>query len=297
MQRLDYARLLGLAALWGASFIFLRSSAPEFGVVPTAWVRVQLGGLLLLLYFRVIGFDVGWRRHWRRFAAIGVVNSAVPFSMYSFAGLYLPASYSAILNSTTSLFGAVLAVVWLAEPLTPQRLAGLLAGIGGVVLVAGLGGAETDANFFLATAACLVATLCYAIASVYVRKYAMDIEPRSIAGASQVVAGVMLIPLMAVDPPGRLDGETALNLGGLAVLSSAVAYLLYYRLLADVGPARALTVTFLIPAFAMLWGWLFLDEDVTPTMLAGTAVIIGGTLLVTSGAGLRRGTAAGAGPR
>lgn len=294
MSRIDYARLIALASLWGASFIFIRSAAPEWGVVPTALVRVELGGLLLLLYFRLIGFDVGWRRNWRRFAAIGVVNSAVPFSLFSFAGLYLPASYSAIFNSTTSLFGAILAALWLAEPMTLRKLAGLLMGIGGVALVAGLGGAETDANFFLATAACLVAATCYAIASVYVRKHARDIEPRAIAGASQVVAGVMLVPLLAVDPPGQFDTAVLLNLVGLAVLSSAIAYLLYYRLLADVGPSKALTVTFLIPAFAMLWGWVFLDEGVTLSMLLGTAVIIAGTLLVTARARVGAAVEAGA---
>ena len=98
----------------------------------------------------------------------------------------------------------------------------------------------------------------------------------------------MLMPLMAIDPPGHIDGEVVLNLAGLAVLSSSIAYLLYYRLLADVGPSKALTVTFLIPAFAMLWGWVFLGEAVTLTMMLGTAVIIAGTLLVTTRASVKQ---------
>ncbi|HEU0075937.1 MAG TPA: DMT family transporter [Dehalococcoidia bacterium] len=282
MRVADYARLIALAALWGASFIFTRSASPEFGAIPTAWVRVQLGGLVLIGYFAAIGFDVGWRRDWRRFALIGVLNSSIPFSLYAFAALNLPASYSAIFNSTTSLFGATFAAVWLADPLTPRKLAGLVMGICGVALVAGLGGAETDANFFLAMAACLCAAVSYATVGVYVRKYARDLEPRAIAGASQMVAGVILLPLLVLDQPKTLDVDIAANLLGLALLSSGVAYLLYYRLLADVGPSKALTVTFLIPAFAMLWGAVFLEETITLTMLLGTAVIIGGTLLVTS---------------
>jgi drug/metabolite transporter (DMT)-like permease len=282
MKAADYARLIALAALWGASFIFTRSASPEFGVLPTAWVRVQLGGGILLIYFAVIGFDVGWRRNWRRFALIGVLNSSVPFSLFAFAALYIPASYSAIFNSTTSLFGATLAALWLAEPMTSRKLGGLLMGIAGVALVAGLGGADTDLHFFIAVAACLGAAICYALASVYVRKYADDIEPRAIAGATQSMAGLMLLPLLLIDQPKSLDSTVALNLAGLAVLSSAVAYLLYYRLLANVGPSKALTVTFLIPAFAMLWGAVFLNEAVTLTMLLGTAVIIGATALVTS---------------
>lgn len=238
MASTDYLRLVALASIWGASFIFLRNAAPEFGVIPTAWVRVELGGAVLLLYFRIVGFDVAWRRNWRRYAIIGSVNSAIPFSLYSFAALYLPASYSAIFNSTTSLFGALFAALLLADPLTPRKLFGLLLGVGGVALVAGLGGVEPDGNFFLAVVACLVATMCYAIASVYVRKYAQDIEPRAIAGASQAAAGLALLPLMLIDPPDHLDGSVLLNLVGLAVLSSAIAYLLFYRLLANVGPVR-----------------------------------------------------------
>jgi drug/metabolite transporter (DMT)-like permease len=130
--------------------------------------------------------------------------------------------------------------------------------------------------------ACLCAAVSYGAVGVYVKKYAHDIEPRAIAGASQMVAGVILLPLLAIDQPKGLDVDVAGNLLGLAVLSSGVAYLLYYRLLADVGPSKALTVTFLIPAFAMLWGRIFLGETITLTMLLGTAVIIGGTLLVTS---------------
>jgi drug/metabolite transporter (DMT)-like permease len=285
MRAIDYARLIALAALWGGSFIFIRTASPEFGAIPTAWVRVQLGGLVLLGYFAVIGFDVGWGRYWRRFALIGVLNSSVPFSLYAFAALYLPASYSAIFNSTTSLFGAAFAAIWLAEPLTPRKLLGLFLGICGVALVAGLGGAETDANFYLATAACLCAAVSYGLVGVYVRKCARDIEPRAIAGASQVIAALILMPLLLLDGPKTLDLHIAGNLVALAVLSSGVAYLLYYRLLADVGPSKALTVTFLIPAFAMLWGAIFLSETITATMLLGTAVIIAGTLLVTSRGG------------
>jgi drug/metabolite transporter (DMT)-like permease len=281
MRTADYARLVTLAALWGASFIFTRSASPEFGAIPTAWVRVQLGGLVLLAYFSAIGFKVGWRRDWRRFLLIGVLNSSIPFSLYAFAALYLPASYSAIFNSTTSLFGATFAAIWLADPMTLRRLAGLFLGIAGVALVAGLGGAETDANFYLAVGACLCAAISYATVGVIVRKYASDIEPRAIAGASQVLAGVILFPLLLFDQPKTFDLDIAGNLLGLAVLSSGVAYLLYYRLLADVGPSRALTVTFLIPAFAMLWGAIFLSETITLTMLIGTAVIILGTLIVT----------------
>jgi drug/metabolite transporter (DMT)-like permease len=116
----DYARLILLAALWGASFIFIRSAAPAFGALPTAWVRVTLGGGVLIAYARLIGLDLDWRNRWRHYAIIGVLSSALPFSFFSYAALHLPASFLAICNSTASLFGAVFAAVWLQERLTDQ---------------------------------------------------------------------------------------------------------------------------------------------------------------------------------
>lgn len=283
MRTADLIRLTALAAIWGGSFVFMRVAAPALGPFTTAGARVLLAGLLLVLWFRLARFDAQWRRHWLHYALVGVVNSAVPFTLYSYAALHIPASYSVILNATTPLFGAVFAAVWLNERLTPRRLAGLAVGTAGVALVArGKGGAaEFDASFALAVVACLGAAMCYALSGVYLKRRAAAVPPLAMAGASQLMAGAALLPLALAMPPGGWPSPPVIgSVVALAVLCSAVAYLLYFRLLADVGPARALTVTFLMPVFGMGWGALFLDERITPAMLAGCALVIGGTLLV-----------------
>jgi drug/metabolite transporter (DMT)-like permease len=281
MRASDVARLVALAAIWGASFIFMRTLAPVLGPVLTADSRVLIAGVALLVYFRIIGFDADWRRYWRQFLVVGVMNSALPFLLFAFAAVHLPASYSAILNAAAPLFAVLLSALWLDERLTVIRLAGLAAGIAGVALVTGAGPVAPDAMFGWATAACLAASLCYALAGIYIKRHVAGAKPMAIAGWSQLFAGGVLLPLTLVAPArGPVTGMVVGNVLALALLCSAIAYLLYYRLIADLGPARAMSVTFLIPMFGMLWAALFLDETITLAMLAGCALIVGGTLLV-----------------
>jgi drug/metabolite transporter (DMT)-like permease len=281
MRRQDLVRLVALAAIWGASFIFLRALAPVLGPVLTATSRVVIAGVALVVHFRITGFDAQLRRHWRHFLIIGVVNSALPFLLFAFAAVHLPASYSVILNTATPLFAALLSALWLDERLTALRVAGLAAGAAGVALVTGAGPVVPDAMFGWAIAACLCAALCYALAGIYIKRRATGVKPMAIAGWSQVFAGAVLLPLTPFAPaPGAVTPGVLANVLGLALLCSAVAYLLYYRLIADVGPTRAMTVTFLMPLFGMVWSVLFLDETVTLPMIAGCALIVGGTAFV-----------------
>jgi drug/metabolite transporter (DMT)-like permease len=260
----------------------MRKLAPEFGALPTATVRVLLGGLVLMGYLKLAGISLQVQRFWRSYAVVAALSCAIPFSLFAFAATRIPAAFSAIFNSSTSLFVAVLAVFWLSEALTARKLAGLALGITGVVLVAYRGGTETDAGFYVAVAACLGASLCYALVGIFVRNFLQSAPAPAVASCSQLIAAAALLPLCLIDQPGHVDGTIALNLVGLAVLSSAIAYLLYYRLIADVGPTRALTVTFLQPVFAMIWATLFLGESVTAVMLLGCGLVLAGTVLVTN---------------
>jgi drug/metabolite transporter (DMT)-like permease len=281
MRGEDAARLAVLAAIWGGSFIFLRVLAPVLGPVLTATSRVLIAGLALIAYFRATGFDANLRGQGRHYVVIGIVNSAIPFLLFSFAALHIPASYSVILNSATPLFAALLSAVFLAERLTPFNVAGLVAGAGGVALVSKAGPVVPDAMFGAAIASCLGAALCYAASGIYMKKFATGAKPMAIAGWSQVAAGVVLLPLVPFAPaPGAITPAVAANVLGLALLCSAVAYLLYYRLIADIGPTRALTVTFLMPLFGMTWGVLLLGETITWPMIAGCALIVCGTAAV-----------------
>jgi len=277
----DVARLVTLAAIWGASFYFFRILAPVLGPVATAASRVIIGGLALVAWLRIIGFDAELARHGRHYAVIGVVNSAIPFVLFAWAALTLPASYSAILNATAPLFSAVLGAIWLGERFTGRKLAGLAVGIAGVALVTRAGPVVVDARVLLATGACLMATFCYAATGVYIKRRAAAAPARGIAAWSQLAAGAVLLPLLpAGQPIGAVSAPIVVAVLGLALLCSSVAYLLYFRLMSDLGPTRTMTVTFLIPVFGMLWGVLFLGESVTGPMLAGAALIVAGTALI-----------------
>lgn len=281
MRRSDAARLLTLSAIWGSSFIFIRVIAPVLGPVLTVVTRVLIGGAVLVAYCRIIGLDAEVARHWRQYAVIGVVNSTLPFMLFAFAALHIPASYSVILNSTAPLFTALLAVPLLGERLTLAKIAGLLVGAAGVALVSRAGPVVPDLQFWVAIGACLGATTCYAVSSIYMKKYAAAAKPIAIAAWSQIFAALALAPFVPFAPPTA--AVTPLIVGNvllLALLCSSIAYVLYYRLIADIGPTRALTMAFLMPAFGMLWGALFLGEPITMPMIAGCALVIGGATVV-----------------
>ncbi len=289
MRRSDVARLVALSAIWGASFIFIRVLAPVLGPLATAATRVLIGGVVLAVYCRATGFDAELGRYWRQYAVIGVVNSTLPFVLFAFAALYLPASYSVILNATSPLFAALLSVPLLDERLTWRKIGGLAAGAAGVALVSRAGPVVPDFWFAIAVAACLGATLCYAASSIYMKIHAVGAKPLAIAGWSQIFAGLVLVPFLPLAPPtGPVTPLIAANVLGLALVCSSIAYVLYYRLIADIGPTRALTVAFLMPAFGMLWGALFLDETITLAMIAGCALVVGGATAVLRPAALRQ---------
>jgi drug/metabolite transporter (DMT)-like permease len=280
----DYFRLVALAAIWGAAFIFMRVAAPVLGPVWTPELRVLIGGLALLAWARLIGLDPGLLRHWRFYLLVGTVNLAVPFVLYSFAAMHAPASLLSITNATAPIFGLAWAALLGDERITLQKAAGLGLGIAGVALIAQPTGAGTGPLFGWAIAAALGACCAYGLAGPLIKRHAGDASPRSMAVGNQLAAAVVLIPLLPFAPP--LAAPSALviaNVLALALLASGVAFVLYFRLVADVGATRALTVTYLIPLFGIFWGWLFLGEALPAAALAGGALILGGTLLVTRG--------------
>jgi drug/metabolite transporter (DMT)-like permease len=281
VRQSDAARLVTLSAIWGASFIFIRVLAPVLGPVLTVTTRVLIAGAVLIAYCRATGLDSELSRYWRHYAVIGIGNSTVPFMLYAFAALYLPASYSVILNAMTPLFTALLAVPLLGERLTAAKVAGLFTGLAGVALVSGAGPVVPDLWFALGVAACLGATLCYAWSSIYMKRYASGAKPLAIAGWSQIFAGLVLVPVVPFAPPsGSITPLIVANVLALAIISSSAAYALYYRLIADIGPTRALTIAFLMPVFGMLWGALLLGETITLPMIAGCGLVIGGATIV-----------------
>ena len=280
-----------LAAIWGASFLFMHLGAVEFGVLPTAAVRVAIATLFLLPLVWLRGLLPELKKHWRRTFLIGILNSGIPFVCISFALLHISTGLSSILNATVPMFGALVAWAWLKDKPGASRLLGLVIGFAGVAMLAwrtagpaGPGLAfKPDASGMAqgwAVLACLLACLCYGISASYTKRYLSGLPPLVTAAGSQIGAMLGLaLPALWLWP-ARMPGPTAwLALLILGVVCTGLAYILFFRLIAHAGPQRALSVTFLVPVFAVLYGMLFLGEVVTPWMLLCAAVIVGGTAL------------------
>ncbi len=286
MKPRDVIELVALAAIWGASFLFMRVAAPEFGPVALTALRVAGAALLLLPLLAARGQMDALRTHWRPIAVVGLVNSALPFALFSLAALAISGGLAAIFNATAAMWAALIAWAWLGEKLTPSRIFGLALGFAGVLGLgwdkAGLPAGEHGVSPAVAIAGVVFGTLCYGYAANYTRRRLTGVPPLAVAAGSQTAAAAMLtVPALAWMPPALPSLTAWLNLAALALLCTGVAYLLYFRLIARVGAARAITVTYLIPLFAMLWDFLFLAERITPSMVAGGAVILLGTALAT----------------
>jgi drug/metabolite transporter (DMT)-like permease len=275
------ARLFVLSAIWGGSFLLIRVGAPALGPVPLMEARVVLAALFLAAVGMWWRRPLMWRAHWRHYLILGLFNSALPFLLFGFAAMALPASIMSILNATSALWGALIAALWYSAPLSARTLSGLALGVAGVTLLVGFDSVAMQPGAGLAIAASLGAAFCYALASNYA-KSAPTVEPFANAHGSMWAASLLMAPVLPFvatpAPPGVGIAATVVALG---VVCSGVAYLLYFRLIGDIGPAPALTVTFLIPLFGVLWGWLFLDEAVGWHTLIGAAVVVVGTALVT----------------
>lgn len=279
MRRADLARLLALAAIWGASFLFMRVAAPALGPAATADLRMLIAGTALAGYFAWLRFAVGWRRWAGQYFLVGAFNSAAPFLLYSYAALELSAGAMAVINATSPLFAALLGAAFLGERLAARRVVGLLLGMAGVALVSRPSGGSA-----LAVGAALGAALSYALSAVYLRRWAREVPARAMAAGTQLAGGVLLLPLAAAFPPAALPAPIVwLNVLALGLLCSGLAYLLYFRLIADMGATQALSVTYLIPIFGLLWGALFLGEPLSIAMLGGGLLVIAGTALVLRG--------------
>jgi drug/metabolite transporter (DMT)-like permease len=282
MDAANLLRLFVLSAIWGGSFLLLRIGAPALGPAALMEARVLLAALFLAGVAVALRRPLDWRAHWRHYLILGLANSALPFLLFGYAALTLPAALMAILNATSPLWGALIAAVWQRVPLTRRSLAGLVLGVAGVGLLVGFDSVALRPGAGRAVAASLGAALCYALASNYA-KSAPAVEPHANAHGSMWAASLWLLPAAWFFPPAALPPTAGVAAAVLAlgVVCSGIAYLLYFRLIGDIGAAPALTVTFLIPLFGVFWGWLFLDEAVGWHTLAGSAVVIAGTALVT----------------
>jgi drug/metabolite transporter (DMT)-like permease len=282
--------LLALAAIWGASFLFMRIAAPAFGSVNTTFLRVFFALVGLAAMLLLLRTPMQFQGKLKSIMVLGIINSGVPFLMYAVAALWLPAGYSAILNATTPLMGALIGFSFFHETLTLRKWAGVMLGLVGIGLITTTGEVDLSGQLAIGVLACLIATACYGCAGFLTRRWVTErggLDAKLVAFGSQIGAVLFLLPFFgytlatgpAVDwaQPGVWASVLAVGF-----LCTAFAYLLYFRLIADIGPLRSLTVTFLIPPFGILWGYLVLGETLTGGFVFGGAVVCLAVWLVTS---------------
>jgi drug/metabolite transporter (DMT)-like permease len=278
-----------LASLWGSSFLFMSLGAVEFGPVATAGMRVGLAMVFLLPFLLRPAVRASLMASPRPILFVGLLNSALPFVFFGYAVLHIPTGLTGIINATAPLTGAFVAWLWLKESPGFWRSIGLATGFVGVsLLVLGKSGVDAsgqvtsafNASAFLAMAAGLGATLCYGIAASFTRKHLGHVHPQAMAVGSHIGASIALVvPTILFWPCVWPSQQAWAAIGAVALLSSAIAYVLFFKIMAQVGPSKALTVTFLVPVFALFYGAVFLDEVITAWMLMCGAVILMGTAL------------------
>jgi drug/metabolite transporter (DMT)-like permease len=273
--------LITLAAIWGSSFLFMRVAVPYLGAVWVAELRVALAALFLAaVSLRLHKYWLA-PQHWRAYLILGLFNSALPFALFAYAAQILPASLLSILNATAPIWGAVLTALVARELPSGKTLCGLALGVTGVATLVGLDAISVQPGALLAVCAVLVATLCYGIASVYAAS-APSIGALANANGSMWAAALWLLPVAPFLTPSTTPAPGVIAaIIALGVLCSGVAYLLYFKLIDELGAPSALSVTFLIPVFGVLWGFLFLDEQVGWHTLGGGVLVVLGTALVT----------------
>ncbi|MCW8109089.1 DMT family transporter [Alteromonas ponticola] len=277
----DLMALLLLGAIWGGSFIFMRVAAPEFGIFALVEVRTLLATLVLLPVLACRGGMRDIVVHWKAIALIGAVNTAIPFVLFNYSSLHLEAGVNAILNATAPMFGAVIAFLWLSDKLSKQAVIGLCLGFVGVAVISAQKIGDQGISIFPIITA-LLATTCYGLAASMMKKYLQGVRPLAVATGSQASASLFLLPFALYTLPATMPSIVAWNNAiALAVFGTGIAYILYFSLIANVGPAKAITVAYLVPLFGIVWGVVFLNETLSLQTLLGGGLILTGVALTT----------------
>jgi len=276
----DLARLVTLAALWGASYLFMRLSVPHLGAAWMTEGRTLAGGLVMAAYLAATGRPLGLASHWRGYLVIGVVGVAIPFWLIGTAVRTIDASTAAILNATSPIFAAIVASLWIHERLTLEKVAGIALSMAGIAILVGWTPKPMSVAELGACSLSLAACAGSGFTRVFTHVRLKDAPSSALSTASCLVAAGAMAPFTPwALAGGPVPASAWLAIAALGIFCTGVAFILYYRLIADLGPVRAVMVTLLIPVFGMLWGVAFLGEPVTPGRIAGCATILAGCAL------------------
>jgi len=282
MKSNSTAELILLAAIWGASFLFMRVGSPEFGAVLFMALRTLIASLFLLPLMFAYKQQKALEGYYGKILFASMFNTAIPFVLFGYATLSLSAGVTSILNGTTPMFAAIVAYFWLRQKISLTSALGLLIGFVGVYVLMFDKLAEGQNAAILPTIAVLAAACCYGIGANFTKQYLGSIKPVALAAGSQVAASIVLVPISLAFLPDRTPSlEAIYSVILLGVVCTGIAYILFFRLIADLGAAKAVSVTYLIPAFGLLWGAIFLGEQITLWIILGSCLILLGVGLTT----------------
>lgn len=274
-------RLVLLGMIWGASFLFQRITVPEVGAGFTAAVRLALSATMLVIVLRVLGRSLDLRRRWKEWLLLGTISAAIPFLCFAYAARNLPAGYMAVINATVPLFTVLMVWAMLRTPPSWSKRIGVVVGLFGVAVMARYGSIGLNAQTLLAFGLCIVASALYAFSSLFIRQRYADVNPLVLAGSSQLGAAVAILPLGLCSLPTVMPSTAViLSLLVVGLVCTGLAYVLYFRLLSDIGSEKAVTNTFLVPVFAQIWGALFLHERLSLAGAMGFGLVLLAVALV-----------------
>ena len=282
MKSSSFSQLLLLGALWGAAFMFMRVAVPEFGAFSMAAARVGFACVIMLGLCAVLRQSLDFRKRWKTYLAIGAVNTAIPFIAYSFAAQHIPAGYSAIANSTTPVWSALIMWLWFKEPLGALKWLGIVFAFAGVLALVGLQPLALTPLVIAGMLAAVLAACMYAIASFLIKRYLTG--DSGVPGATGMLWGAtmwLVLPGLLFAPAAMPSVKAWGALLALSLFCTVAGYVLFFNLIKTIGPQRASSVAFLFPAFAAFWGWLVLSEPITANMIAGMLCVFAGTALVS----------------
>ena len=268
--------------MWGASYLFMRYAVPYFGPLPMIAGRVAIAGTALGIFVLARGGRFDWRRHWPAYLFVGVVGLDIPFLLIAQALKTIDASTAAILNALSPLFAAIVASIWIRDRMTFAKIGGIALCLVGTAVLVGWRPAPMSGIELLSSGMSVLATAIYGYTLVFTKVRLKDASPMAIAAATLLLAAAALVPVAPLQAPNlaAVTPMAWLALLGLAFISTTVAFIFYYRLIADIGPVKASTVTLLVPVFGMIWGVIFLGEPLTTGRIAGCAIILAGCALI-----------------
>lgn len=282
MSTANLARLLLLGAIWGTSFMLMRIVSPALGPMLTTFLRALLAAVALYVFARSRGIRFGWRENAKTYLVIGLFNTAIPFALFAWSALHIPSSYMATMNSLAPIFTGLFGYLLLSEKLSASRMASCVLGMAGVAVLVGVGPSEASLNTVLGVLAGMGASACYGYAATYTRMKASALPSLATATGSQLAAALVLLPIAAPTMPqglAAMNWNVALSVIVLGVVCTGIAYAIFFHLIAAEGASKAVTVTFLVPATASLWAWLFLGEPITAGTVAGIVTVLCATAL------------------